>query len=208
MRKRSGQRLPSRVRGRATLLLPTSHPSMAHRALALQLSNRCGCRRVSIATLHGSVRSLSALAPAYEVAAESRRIAEEAKHAVAVAAAGRDVGGPLTRRLDRALERSREAADEIASISRELHGVGPALSAAEAIALEVKYGAHNYHPLPVVLERGEGCFVYDTDGRRYYDCLSAYSAVNQGHCHPKILAALYQQAAKMTLTSRAFHNTE
>ena len=82
------------------------------------------------------------------------------------------------------------------------------LTSQQAIDLENKYGAHNYHPLPVVLERGEGCFVYDTAGRRYYDCLSAYSAVNQGHCHPKILAALYQQAAKMTLTSRAFHNTE
>ncbi|MBP6430950.1 MAG: ornithine--oxo-acid transaminase [Ferruginibacter sp.] len=72
--------------------------------------------------------------------------------------------------------------------------------------LEDKYGAHNYHPLPVVLERGEGVFVYDVDGKRYYDFLSGYSAVNQGHCHPKIIAALVEQAQKLTLTSRAFHS--
>ena len=72
--------------------------------------------------------------------------------------------------------------------------------------LEEKYGAHNYHPLPVVLNRGEGVFLYDVDGRRYYDFLSGYSAVNQGHCHPKIIAALIEQAQKLTLTSRAFHN--
>jgi len=74
------------------------------------------------------------------------------------------------------------------------------------IDLELKHGAHNYHPLPVVLERGEGVFVWDVEGKRYYDCLSAYSAVNQGHCHPDILSALNQQASKLTLTSRAFHN--
>jgi ornithine--oxo-acid transaminase len=72
--------------------------------------------------------------------------------------------------------------------------------------LEDKYGAHNYHPLPLVLERGEGVFVYDVDGKRYYDFLSGYSAVNQGHCHPKIIAALVEQAQKLTLTSRAFHS--
>lgn len=71
---------------------------------------------------------------------------------------------------------------------------------------ELKYGAHNYHPLPVVLERGEGVFLYDVDGKRYYDFLSGYSAVNQGHCHPKIIASLIEQAQKLTLTSRAFHN--
>lgn len=71
---------------------------------------------------------------------------------------------------------------------------------------ELKYGAHNYHPLPVVLERGEGVFLYDVDGKRYYDFLSGYSAVNQGHCHPKIIASLVEQAPKLTLTSRAFHN--
>jgi ornithine--oxo-acid transaminase len=76
----------------------------------------------------------------------------------------------------------------------------------EMMSLEAKYGAHNYHPLPVVLERGEGVFVWDVDGKRYYDFLSAYSAVNQGHCHPRIIAALVQQASKLTLTSRAFHN--
>ncbi len=74
------------------------------------------------------------------------------------------------------------------------------------ISLEEKYGAHNYHPLPVVLERGEGVFVYDVDGKRYYDFLSGYSAVNQGHCHPQIIAALAEQAQKLTLTSRAFHS--
>jgi ornithine--oxo-acid transaminase len=72
--------------------------------------------------------------------------------------------------------------------------------------LEEKYGAHNYHPLPVVLEKGEGVFLYDVEGKRYYDFLSGYSAVNQGHCHPKIIAALTTQAQKLTLTSRAFHS--
>ncbi len=71
---------------------------------------------------------------------------------------------------------------------------------------ENRYGAHNYHPLPVVLEKGEGVFVWDTDGKKYYDFLSAYSAVNQGHCHPKIVKALTDQAQKLTLTSRAFYN--
>ncbi len=72
--------------------------------------------------------------------------------------------------------------------------------------LEEKYGAHNYHPLPVVLNRGVGAHVWDVDGKRYYDFLSGYSAVNQGHCHPRIIAALTEQAQKLTLTSRAFHN--
>ena len=76
----------------------------------------------------------------------------------------------------------------------------------EYIALEDKYGAHNYHPLPVVLAKGEGVFVWDVDGKKYYDFLSSYSAVNQGHCHPKIVAALKEQADTLTLTSRAFHN--
>lgn len=74
------------------------------------------------------------------------------------------------------------------------------------LELEEKYGAHNYHPLPVVLNRGEGVFLYDVDGKRYYDFLSGYSAVNQGHCHPKIIEALIKQAQQLTLTSRAFHN--
>ncbi len=72
--------------------------------------------------------------------------------------------------------------------------------------LEERYGAHNYHPLPVVLSRGEGVFLYDVDGKKYFDFLSGYSAVNQGHCHPKIIAALIEQAQKLTLTSRAFHS--
>src|SRR6201985_2094580 len=76
------------------------------------------------------------------------------------------------------------------------------------IATEARFGAQNYQPLGVVLSRGEGVFVWDTQGNRYLDCLSAYSAVNQGHCHPKILAAMVEQAAKLTLTSRAFHNDQ
>jgi ornithine--oxo-acid transaminase len=76
----------------------------------------------------------------------------------------------------------------------------------QAIELEEIYGAHNYHPLPVVLSKGEGVFLWDVEGKRYYDFLSAYSAVNQGHCHPVILNALFDQAKKLTLTSRAFHN--
>lgn len=72
--------------------------------------------------------------------------------------------------------------------------------------LEDKYGAHNYHPLPVVLNRGEGVFLWDVEGKRYYDFLSGYSAVNQGHCHPKIIKALVEQAQTLTLTSRAFHS--
>ncbi|HET9746117.1 MAG TPA: ornithine--oxo-acid transaminase [Chitinophagaceae bacterium] len=72
--------------------------------------------------------------------------------------------------------------------------------------LEQKYGAHNYHPIPVVLERGEGVYVWDVDGKRYYDFLSGYSAVNQGHCHPKIIQSFIEQSQKITLTSRAFHN--
>jgi ornithine--oxo-acid transaminase len=77
----------------------------------------------------------------------------------------------------------------------------------EYIEREERFGAHNYHPLPVVLERGQGPFVWDVEGNRYYDFLSAYSAVNQGHCHPKITAALIEQAQKLTLTSRAFFNS-
>lgn len=76
----------------------------------------------------------------------------------------------------------------------------------ELINKENNYGAHNYHPLPVVLEKGEGVFVWDVDGKKYYDFLSAYSAVNQGHCHPKIVGAMLEQAQKLTLTSRAFYN--
>ena len=76
----------------------------------------------------------------------------------------------------------------------------------ELIDLELKFGAHNYHPLPVVLERGEGVYVWDVEGKRYFDFLSAYSAVNQGHCHPHIISALEKQSKMLTLTSRAFHN--
>ncbi len=76
------------------------------------------------------------------------------------------------------------------------------------IDLEDKHGAHNYHPLPVVLDRGEGVFVWDVEGKRYYDFLSAYSAVNQGHSHPKIVGALVEQAQKLALTSRAFYNSK
>jgi ornithine--oxo-acid transaminase len=79
-------------------------------------------------------------------------------------------------------------------------------NAAKYLALEEQYGAHNYHPLPVVLEKGEGVYLYDVDGKKYFDFLSGYSAVNQGHCHPAIIEALQKQASKLTLTSRAFHN--
>jgi len=78
----------------------------------------------------------------------------------------------------------------------------------DLIDLEDKYGAHNYHPLDVVIERAEGVWVYDVDGKRYLDCLAAYSAVNQGHCHPKILRTLQEQASKITLSSRAFRNEQ
>jgi len=74
------------------------------------------------------------------------------------------------------------------------------------LQMEEHYGAHNYHPIPVVLNRGEGVYVWDVEGKRYYDFLSGYSAVNQGHCHPKILDTFINQARKLTLTSRAFHN--
>ena len=76
------------------------------------------------------------------------------------------------------------------------------------LELEQKHGAHNYHPLPVVLTRGEGVFVWDVEGKKYFDFLSAYSAVNQGHCHPVILQSLLEQAQKLTLTSRAFHSEQ
>ncbi|PZW39250.1 ornithine--oxo-acid transaminase [Mesonia algae] len=79
-------------------------------------------------------------------------------------------------------------------------------SSQEAIALEDKHGAHNYHPLPVVLKKGDGVFVWDVEDKKYYDFLSAYSAVNQGHCHPRIVGAMTKQAETLTLTSRAFHN--
>jgi len=82
------------------------------------------------------------------------------------------------------------------------------LSSQEAIALEEKYGAHNYHPLPVVLTKGQGVYVWDPEDKRYLDFLSAYSAVNQGHCHPRIIGALTEQASQLTLTSRAFYSTK
>lgn len=84
--------------------------------------------------------------------------------------------------------------------------VSEKISSTQAIQLEDQYGAHNYHPLPVVLSKGEGVYVWDVEGKRYYDFLSAYSAVNQGHCHPKIINALTEQAQSLTLTSRAFYN--
>lgn len=84
----------------------------------------------------------------------------------------------------------------------------PSSKAEEMIAKENKYGAHNYHPLPVVLKRGEGVYVWDLEDKKYFDFLSAYSAVNQGHCHPKIVDAMIQQAQTLTLTSRAFYNDQ
>ncbi|HZK68290.1 MAG TPA: ornithine--oxo-acid transaminase [Paludibacter sp.] len=82
------------------------------------------------------------------------------------------------------------------------------LTASQLMELENEYGAHNYHPIPVVLDRGEGVYVWDVNGKQYYDFLSAYSAVNQGHCHPKIIGTLIAQAQKLTLTSRAFYNSQ
>ena len=76
----------------------------------------------------------------------------------------------------------------------------------EQIALEKTHGAHDYHPIPVVLEKGEGVYLWDTDGKKYFDFLSAYSAVNQGHCHPELVRVMQEQATTLTLTSRAFHN--
>ena len=80
------------------------------------------------------------------------------------------------------------------------------LTSKDFIEREGKYGAHNYHPLPVVLEKGKGIYMWDVEGKKYFDFLSAYSAVNQGHCHPKIVNAMVEQAQKLTLTSRAFFN--
>jgi ornithine--oxo-acid transaminase len=82
------------------------------------------------------------------------------------------------------------------------------MNAADYIAIESDFGAHNYHPMPVVLEKGDGIYVWDVDGKRYMDFLSAYSAVNQGHCHPRLIEAMVSQAKKLTLSSRAFHNTQ
>merc|ERR1719223_2498044 len=92
--------------------------------------------------------------------------------------------------------------------SRQFGGAGEATGAASQSLIDqgMKFGAHNYHPLPVVLEKGEGIFMWDVEGKKYYDFLSAYSAVNQGHCHPKILKALTDQVSTLALTSRAFHN--
>src|SRR5713226_6597352 len=84
----------------------------------------------------------------------------------------------------------------------------PVSARTDFLALEAEYGARNYKPLDVVITRGEGVHVWDVDGRKYLDCLSAYSAVNQGHCHPRILEALKDQAERVTLTSRAFRNDQ
>lgn len=84
----------------------------------------------------------------------------------------------------------------------------PTLSTQQYINMEEEYGAHNYHPLDIVIEHAEGCWVYDVEGKKYLDCLSSYSALNQGHCHPRILETLKEQAAKVTLTSRAFRNNQ
>ena len=86
------------------------------------------------------------------------------------------------------------------------HSYALSNAAAKYLALEDQFGAHNYHPIPVVIEKGEGVYLYDVDGKKYFDFLSGYSAVNQGHCHPAIIEALQKQASKLTLTSRAFHN--
>ncbi|XP_072523931.1 ornithine aminotransferase, mitochondrial [Salminus brasiliensis] len=105
--------------------------------------------------------------------------------------------------LSRAVHSGTRTASSVASRAKREERQ---LSSEEVYAREERYGAHNYHPLPVALERGEGIYLWDVEGRRYYDFLSAYSAVNQGHCHPRIIAALNAQASKLTLTSRAFYN--
>ncbi|KAL3795373.1 hypothetical protein HJC23_009546 [Cyclotella cryptica] len=106
----------------------------------------------------------------------------------------------------RRLLRTLSASTGVRSFSAAVHEPELSSLSASYIELENKYGAHNYHPLPVVLSKGRGTRVWDVDGHEYFDFLSAYSAVNQGHCHPKIIDALIDQAQKMTLTSRAFHN--
>jgi ornithine--oxo-acid transaminase len=97
---------------------------------------------------------------------------------------------------------------EIERMTMQLHEIEQPLHTQDLIELENRYGAHNYHPLDVVIERAEGVWVYDVEGKRYLDCLAAYSAVNQGHCHPRILQTLEEQARKVTLTSRAFRNEQ
>lgn len=109
---------------------------------------------------------------------------------------------PCTRALCRKL--TRYASSIATDIPDELKSVSQ--TSRDMIMLEHKHGANNYHPLPVVINRGKGVHLYDVEDREYYDFLSAYSAVNQGHCHPKIIQALVDQASKLTLTSRAFHN--
>ncbi|KAK5906107.1 hypothetical protein CgunFtcFv8_002000 [Champsocephalus gunnari] len=104
------------------------------------------------------------------------------------------------------LSRSVHSATRPASTAASKLKFDRQLTSEDIYTREDKYGAHNYHPLPVALERGKGIYMWDVDGNRYYDFLSAYSAVNQGHCHPKIIAALNAQASKLTLTSRAFYN--
>eukprot|EP00795_Rhopilema_esculentum_P012231 gene12231-2864_t len=107
------------------------------------------------------------------------------------------------------LSRYAKAAFRLPKISRSLSALaGPSAKSKAVFDLEDKYGAHNYGPIPVALARGQGVFVWDVDGKRYYDFLSAYSAVNQGHCHPKIVGALKEQADVLTLTSRAFYNDQ
>uniref|UniRef100_A0A8B9JG97 Ornithine aminotransferase n=1 Tax=Astyanax mexicanus TaxID=7994 RepID=A0A8B9JG97_ASTMX len=111
--------------------------------------------------------------------------------------------GNVAPSLSRAVHSGTRTASYVASQAKRAERQ---LTSEEVYAREDRYGAHNYHPLPVALERGEGIYMWDVEGRRYYDFLSAYSAVNQGHCHPKIIAALNAQASKLTLTSRAFYN--
>jgi ornithine--oxo-acid transaminase len=117
----------------------------------------------------------------------------------------RSLFSSLTRTIANSSQRSATAAaaaDAVVTVDED----GISERTAAVIAREEKFGAHNYHPLPVALAKGEGVFMWDVDGKRYYDFLSAYSAVNQGHCHPKIIAALTEQASVLTLTSRAFYN--
>ncbi|KAI7797114.1 ornithine aminotransferase, mitochondrial [Triplophysa rosa] len=109
-------------------------------------------------------------------------------------------------RVTPTLSRALHSGTRTSSAASRAKRVERPLTSEEVYNREERYGAHNYHPLPVALERGEGVYVWDVEGRRYFDFLSAYSAVNQGHCHPKIISALTAQASRLTLTSRAFYN--
>ncbi|KAL6475838.1 hypothetical protein MHYP_G00168780 [Metynnis hypsauchen] len=173
--------------------------------------------------VHSGTRTASSAAPrakraerqltSEEVFAREERYGAHNYHPLPVALErGEEMQGMLTRltrlglaapNLSRAVHSGTRTASSAAPRAKRAERQ---LTSEEVFAREERYGAHNYHPLPVALERGEGIHMWDIEGRRYYDFLSAHSAVNQGHCHPKIVAALNAQASKLTITSRAFYN--